>query len=151
MTDFSDVRIPATRLGSGSTRARHRLRRHVTKGFYDEAPSGSSSVVGDDIVVNEVNNWTSATTYWFNVYKKTLTSSVAETLAAPGFLGQWLCLNLSGANGFSWGCHMDITEGTTDYTLATFTTDGANLTMIGLDRGGSLRWFVIKNNGGNLS
>ena len=149
MTDFSKVRIPATRFGRGGSYATGtRIRRHQTKGFYDEVPNTS----GGSVVVNEVTDWPDGNKAWYNVWKKDLTGNVTSSLVGPDFVGQILILNLSTANGFSWTLNTTVvSDGGTDYTQIVLNGDGENVFLLGVDRAGTLRWYVVKQHGATLT
>lgn len=150
MTDFDDVRIRMTRMGSGTGRNTQRIRRHITKGFYDPVPEGGDGGTGN-IVINEVTNWSSSVTSFWNIYSKTLTGNEVEAIDGPNFLGQALILNLNVAAGASWQCTGSFTEDETTYGAITFNDSGENCLLFGLEADSVLSWYVFANNGGALS
>lgn len=147
---FSDKRIPATRMGSGLARNLARTRRHVTKGFYDDAPANGSAVV------TEINEFTGTTDTWFNLIIKDLTGNETMNLVKPNFAGQVLCLDLNKAGGFTWTIDAaaggsDIQDGTTVYSQIDLNANGDNILMLGLEKNDVLTWFVWNNDGCALS
>lgn len=149
MAEFSNVRIPATRMGVGSsTGSGARIRRHVTKGFYDEIPG----VGTDRIVVNNVTTWPDGNEKWYNIWTKNLSGNVSNALAGPDFLGQLLLLTVNNANSYSWTLTTSlVTDGASNYTSVVLNADGENILLAGVQKAGTLRWYVIKNHGGALS
>lgn len=173
MTDFSNVRIPATRSGSGivertTPSGRHeigqavariavqRLRRHVDKGTTDLWPS----LPPGQEVINEVTSWDPSKTGLFNVWCVTTNgAAVSSSLCQPNKLGQLLllCLNeqLNGAYEALWDSSAclpptSFVDGTTSYTTIELNNEGDNVLLIGLEMTGALTWFVVDNNGGLL-
>jgi len=149
MTDFSNVRIPATRMGVGSSQGSGaRIRRHVAKGFYDEVPGAGTG----DVVVNNVSTWPDGNEKWYNIWSKTLSGNTSNSLAGPDFIGQVLLVTVDTANSYSWTLTTSlVTDGASNYTSVVLNADGENIMFVGVKKAGTLRWYVIKNHGAALS
>lgn len=144
---FSDKRVPATRMGSGTGRNMSRMRRHIDKGFYDPAPPASG-----ETAVNAISSFPPSNSQWFNVWERDLSGNASTgSLSGPDFSGQILILSLNNANGFSWTIGGAFYEGTSSYSQIVLNADGENVFMVGLKRAGSLVWYIMKNHGGALS
>jgi len=175
VTDFTEVRIPATRAGSGIERrvtpsgreeqgqrvggaGVQRMRRHIDKGTTDlwpVLPPGSETV-------NNLSSWGASDNKLVNVISgNTSGVAIVNTLCPPNAVGQILVLVLddqtSGASSIFWdtsGCLSavrSIIDGSSTYSTIELDDEGDNVVLLAVSKGGSLYWYLLDNNGAVLS